>query len=243
MIVYEIHRSVIQNPYSSDSFTVRRHELMEDVESNSTLLCLNPHSFGETGTGKVASLSATVFARFKESVVFDDEPRRDSLGDMHLASSGLHFLFANRLVSDIGITNGFSLLLETSTGFPQVDKFLCPCLIRSRGPGSRQNLLRSSRIGPIWDQQFLVALIRVVTLTVRASDLGSMLDPIFGSNQDPDRSVAQGLRPRFHAGSDFRFEPGERDLLVLTRILSDSDRTPTDLMISRVDRRALNSWE
>ncbi|CAD6199473.1 unnamed protein product [Caenorhabditis auriculariae] len=62
------------------SRTVRRHELMEEVESNSTLLCLNPHSFGETGTGKVASLSATVFARFKESIVFDDEPRRDSLG-------------------------------------------------------------------------------------------------------------------------------------------------------------------
>ncbi|CAD6190305.1 unnamed protein product [Caenorhabditis auriculariae] len=59
---------------------VRRNELMEEVESNSTLLCLNPHSFGETGTGKVASLSATVFARFKESIVFDDEPRRDSLG-------------------------------------------------------------------------------------------------------------------------------------------------------------------
>ncbi|CAD6199934.1 unnamed protein product [Caenorhabditis auriculariae] len=31
--------------------------------------------------------------------------------------------------------------------------------------------------------------------------------------------------------------------LVRTRILSDSDRTPTDLMISRVDRKALNSWE
>ncbi|CAD6196692.1 unnamed protein product [Caenorhabditis auriculariae] len=63
-------------------------------------------------------------------------------------------------------------------------------------------------IGPIWDQQFLVALVRLVTLTV---------------SETPD--------------------PGVRDLLVLTRILSNSDRTPTDLMISRVDRRALNSWE
>ncbi|CAD6190304.1 unnamed protein product [Caenorhabditis auriculariae] len=162
---------------------------------------------------------------------------------MHLASSGLHFLFANRLVSDIGITNGFSLLLETSTGFPQVDKLLCPCLIRSRGPGSRRNLLRSSRIGPIWDQQFLVALVRVVTLTVsKTPGLGSFTDPLslnlrisvsVGLSAVPVGCVSQGLRPRFHVGSDFRFEPGERDLLVLTRILSDSDRTPTDLMISR----------
>ncbi|CAD6198806.1 unnamed protein product [Caenorhabditis auriculariae] len=73
-------RQTFENPYSSDFYTVCRHELMEEVESNSTLLCLNPHSFGETGTDKVASLSATVFARFKESFVFDDEPRRDSLG-------------------------------------------------------------------------------------------------------------------------------------------------------------------